>query len=84
MVDSNFVKEIPKILKLANISLRTEDKIEPNLYDNVGEDGRIVIQRSKPITLVEGEKQTIIYSTESKVKTVLESAGVTLGKEDQV
>lgn len=81
---STFENKIPKILKLADINLRTEDRIEPNLDEAIGEDGKIVIQRAKPITLVEGEKQTILYSTESKVSAVLESAGITLGKDDQV
>ncbi|GAU76332.1 3D domain-containing protein [Fusibacter sp. 3D3] len=81
---STFENKIPKILKLADINLRTEDRIEPNLDEAIGKDSKIVIQRAKPITLVEGETQTILYSTENKVSAILESAGITLGNEDQV
>ncbi len=81
---STFEKEIPKILKLAEVNLREEDRVEPNLDEAIGKDGKIVIQRAKPITVVEGDNQSIIYSTESKISDVLESAGITLGNDDQV
>lgn len=81
---STFERKIPKILKLAGVELRSEDKVEPNLENTVGSDGKVVINRAKPITLIDGDEQNVIYSTETNVGKVLASAGILMGKDDQV
>ena len=62
--------------------LRVAGDLEANPAD--GEPVHIIVQRAVPVTLVEGENVTTIYTTASTVGEVLHDAGLTLHLADHV
>ncbi|MEE1132856.1 MAG: ubiquitin-like domain-containing protein [Caryophanon sp.] len=77
----NVVKDI---LAEAKIDVATNDKVSHSLDANVGEEGKIDIQKAFEVTIVDGKKPVQAWATSTTVANFLNEQGVQLGELDRV
>ncbi len=76
-------KTVGELIKALNITMSDTDKIEPSVDAPILEDNqRIVIYRSRPVIVVDGERKYEITSAERDPKAVVAAAGLTLSPKD--
>ncbi len=79
-----FETDLNQILRNASISLREEDVISPPLDQEIKKDTEVVITRSKPIEIIDGDETKEVYTVETNVGNILSEAAIQIGEYDKV
>ncbi len=83
IVTGNFAT-VRDVLAGANINLRPEDVVLPDLGETAVPNQSIQIQRARPVTLVTEAGTKTVWSLQPTLGTFLQEAGLTAGRTDQI
>lgn len=78
-------KTVGQLLQRAHIRLNRGDVVEPSPQTQIiGENFRVNIYRAVPVTIVDGDQHTQVYSAATTARSIVQQAGVTVYPEDEV
>jgi resuscitation-promoting factor RpfB len=78
-------KTVGDLLRRMKITLNTGDVVEPALDTEIVSDNfRVNVYRAVPVTIVDGDRKTFVYSAATTPRSIAKQAGLTVYPEDDL
>lgn len=78
-------RTVDELLQKMDIKLNEGDVVEPSLETGIASDNfRINVYRAVPVTIVDGNKKTFVYSAAATPRSIVKQAGLSVYAEDKL
>lgn len=78
-------KTVGELLDRLHISLKEGDVVEPSRQTEIASDNfRINVYRAVPVTIVDGDKKTFVYSAAATPRSIVKQTGIEVYPEDRL
>ena len=81
---STYAKTVGEVLESQDIEIIAEDKVIPGLDEKLEKNTTIVVEKAFEITLIDGDKEQNITTTEKTVINLLKTLNIELAEEDRI
>ena len=71
-----FGGDVASVLEEAGLSVGPQDRIEPALTTELSDGDHVIVRRARPLTLVEGRSERIVWTTVPTVEEALLALGI--------
>lgn len=81
---STYAKTVGEVLESQDIEIIAEDKVIPGLDEKLEKNTTIVVEKAFEITLIDGDKEQNITTTEKTIRNLLKTLNIELAEEDRI
>ncbi|MCU1628832.1 MAG: Transglycosylase-like domain protein [Pseudonocardia sp.] len=71
-----FAGDVSGVLAAAGVSTSPQDRVEPALMTDLADGDQVIVNRARPLTLVEGSQSRQVWTTASSVDEALKGMGI--------